>query len=536
MSCCPTRPLRLLADLTPLSPGGINGGIKPLLRELFGSLGRQRRVPVEIVYLTSSPAHAEVRALARAGADELVCVRDTGTGTRPTGDERGPRERFWPDPPADLAARLGADLLFCPLGEATFHCPGVPMVATVVDVLHQDYPGTLRPEENAHRERLLRELLRVADRFQCISDHTRDRLHHHYAVPAERMFRTYPAVRRNPSPPGSNQGGKPAGPFFFYPANSWIHKNHEVLLVAHGIYRQESLKQPGAPPWPLVLTGHADARTAELRAVAGALEPGVGGEAAPVRFLGHVDDRRLEELWRSAGALVFSSLHEGFGIPLVEAMAYDVPILCGTGGAWLEVAGDACLPVDVRRPRELAAAMSRLAADGDLRAELVRRGRVRRERFQPGPEAERFLEVLLAQRDQPARPTSRGWWPEDGWTSPTALFGPLVLPAQAAGGRGRVRLRLRAMPVPRRVRLREGDRPLGAWDLAPGVPHELTVMVRGGRGPLVVEVPDAAPLSAGDPRMLGVWVERLTLGWAAGSRERRTTLLPATPPDPALPA
>lgn len=524
------RPLRLLVDLTQLLPGGAGGGVKPFLFEYLGALGRQRRFPVAFTFLTATRTHAQVRALARAAGDELICVRDDGPGAPlSAGVGRGLRERRWFAPPDDLAAQLRADVLFCPLSWTEFHCPGVPLVATVVDVLHRDYPFTLRPSDNVHRERLFAAMLRLTDRFQCISDWTAERMTFHYGVPTERLFRTHVAVHGRFEASSSQATGESTtvtAPFFFYPANAWVHKNHEVLLMAYGIYRRE-IESVGGQPWPLVLTGHEDARMQKLRALAETL--GLESEGA-VRFAGHVDVHRLKELWRGAGALVFPSLHEGFGIPLTEAMTHGVPILCGRDGAVPEVVGDAGLAVDVRRPRELAAAMTRLAGDADLRRELAARGRVRLERFSLETETRNFLDALRDVAARPARITSKGWWPEDGWTGPRAFFGPVPIPT---GERGRLRLRLRAMPAARRVRLHDGDRPLGGWDLAAGVPHVLESNVHGGRGPLRVDAPDAWPSAPDDPRPRGVWIEAMSVQRADG---REFDLLPVTGDKPPAPS
>lgn len=504
-------PLRILVDLTQLLPGGANGGVKPFLFEYLVWIGRQRRSPVRFTYLTASRSHADVRELARA-EDELVCVHDDGTGCRPGNWERGPRERLWLHPPFDLAARLGAQVLYSPLSWTEFHCPGVPLVALMVDLLHRDFPSTLRPAENAHREALFRNLARLSDVVQCISTHTMERLRHHYGVPRERMFRTHIAIHRRfqaqaAEPAGEGESGA-APPYFFYPANSWVHKNHEALLLAYGIYRHRLAEKSSAPPWRLVLTGHRDARMEELRALADTL--GLGKDAV---FAGHVDASRLERLWRGAGALVFPSLHEGFGIPLIEAMEHGAPILCGREAALPEVGGEACLYAEVRRPLELAEAMARLAGDAALRDELAEKGRRQLARFSLEREASAFLDQLLAAARRPARPTIKGCSP-DGWTDALALFGPLPVPL---GERCRLRVRLRAMPEARRLALACGDRPLDGFDLAPGQSHEVSVVFANAGPPLRLASPDARSLSPGDDtRTHGVWIESLRLERADG--------------------
>ncbi len=86
------------------------------------------------------------------------------------------------------------------------------------------------------------------------------------------------------------------------------------------------------------------------------------------------------ELWQhygSAGALLFPSLHEGFGLPILEAMAAGLPVLTADRGAMAEIAGDAALLVDPLDESAIAAALHRLCDDAPLRRDLARRGRER---------------------------------------------------------------------------------------------------------------------------------------------------------------
>lgn len=98
---------------------------------------------------------------------------------------------------------------------------------------------------------------------------------------------------------------------------------------------------------------------------------------ARVRFLGFVPDAALPGLYRDAAMLVFPSRGEGFGFPPLEAMACGTPVVAGRAGSIPEIAGDAALLVDPEDPAAIAAAMRRIAGDGDLRARLARRGLAR---------------------------------------------------------------------------------------------------------------------------------------------------------------
>jgi glycosyltransferase involved in cell wall biosynthesis len=93
-----------------------------------------------------------------------------------------------------------------------------------------------------------------------------------------------------------------------------------------------------------------------------------------VRFLGYVPDEDMPALYSSATLLAFPSLHEGFGLPVLEAMACGTPVMTSNVSATAEVAGDAALLVDPRDTNAITGALGRLLSDGWLRAELRDRG------------------------------------------------------------------------------------------------------------------------------------------------------------------
>jgi glycosyltransferase involved in cell wall biosynthesis len=105
------------------------------------------------------------------------------------------------------------------------------------------------------------------------------------------------------------------------------------------------------------------------------------GIAERVRFLGRFDDRDLGALYRGAAAFALPSRYEGFGIPLIEALACGTPSLAGDRTSLPEVAGDAALLVDPEDPDAIARALDRLLADEALRRDLRTRGPARARRF-----------------------------------------------------------------------------------------------------------------------------------------------------------
>ncbi len=93
-----------------------------------------------------------------------------------------------------------------------------------------------------------------------------------------------------------------------------------------------------------------------------------------VRFLGYCPADDLPGLYEGAAAMLFPSLFEGFGIPVLEAMWCSCPVVCSDTSSLPEVAGDAALTADPRSPQALAAALARALTDRDLRRRLAARG------------------------------------------------------------------------------------------------------------------------------------------------------------------
>jgi len=100
-----------------------------------------------------------------------------------------------------------------------------------------------------------------------------------------------------------------------------------------------------------------------------------------LHFLGRVNDEDLPKLYKGALFVAFVSLYEGFGLPIVEAMASGVAVLTSNVSAMPEVAGNAALMVDPYSIKDIALALDRLAGDTVLRDELVARGREHVTRF-----------------------------------------------------------------------------------------------------------------------------------------------------------
>jgi glycosyltransferase involved in cell wall biosynthesis len=363
-----TSRLRIAVDLTPMLSGGANGGVKPAILEFIRALQGLKDPGFDFCFITAGSAHVEIRAIA-TDRDETI----------PLGSAKA-QHILRPGP----FGKKRIDLLYAPFGMVRFPHIGVPIVSMVVDLLHRDYPHSLPAAERQFRESYFAKMVLSADRFQVISDYTGERLAHHYDVPRDKIFRTYLPIQDRLKPAANAIG--PGNRFFFYPANFWPHKNHEILLLAYQIYRY----QAGSTAWDLVLTGSDHPRRSALQDLAARL-----GIERHVIFKGHVPEREFAQLFSAASGLTFPSLHEGFGIPPLEAMRLGVPVLTSNSGSLREVVNQAGLLVDPRKPVELADAMQKLASSERLQVDLRRRGFERANCFSFQTEVRRLADSFV---------------------------------------------------------------------------------------------------------------------------------------------
>lgn len=447
-------------DLTPVLPGGDNGGAKLMTLLLLRALGGLRP-NWRFVCIVSDAAYDE---LAHLDGPNIERVRVGALGTaRGLSHWRGRR----------------VDLLFCPFTMPYFQHPDVPAVSVIYDLQYAYYPQFFTPEDEAGRERTFLAAARLCERLVCISDFARDTVLRQGNVPPGRAVTIHISLPRRlarVAPEAVAAARQDLGlgqdDYFLYPANFWPHKNHRMLLTAFGML---IAARPQAR-LRLVLTGADTGLRRELGEAVVRL-----GLEDRVTFAGYVSDDTLSALLTGARALVFPSLFEGFGMPLVEAMAVGTPIVCSNVTSLPEVGGEAALYFDPRRPDDMAAALARLLDTPGLAEDLVARGRERLSVF-GGPEdmARKYLTVF---EDVLARPVSqstavRGLY-GDGWCGARLFvaYGPaahrqwlrarFALPAGAPSGKVRVEVFVDGKPAGRPVTVSRGKDVAFAPDLGP---------------------------------------------------------------------
>ncbi len=387
---------RVVVDLTPVLPGADNGGAKLVAVELVRHLAQL--VPsCEWVLLTSEKGHADLASLDSRNVRRVCVGADAGNGSgKPSRRSRGLAwfgRRGGPSSRRSLARQLDADVVFCPFTTARFFDPHVPMVTIIHDLQHLACAEFFNREERGHRDREFRDVCRFATRIVCVSEYVRGTVLQHGMVDPSRVMSIHTSLFRRlaTGPVTADTGvlqrhGLQVDRFLLYPANFWLHKNHEMLLTAFGMYRarhpESDLK--------LVCTGGLNARREKLQEARERM--GLAGHVMLIEFL---PDEEFAVLLRACRAMIFPSLCEGFGMPVLEAMEFDKPVLCSHLTSLPEIAGDAALLFDPRKPTEIVRAIEQIETDSELAALLVQRGRRRLTAFGDAAEmARQYLQVL----------------------------------------------------------------------------------------------------------------------------------------------
>lgn len=244
-------------------------------------------------------------------------------------------------------------------------------VATMHDLSWRVDPRWHPAERVAWIERRLPDTLRQARRFVCVSHFTAGELQRHCDVPASRIDVVHPGVSVIFRPVSQEAAAAVLARFDLADRGYLLavstlepRKNFDRLLAAHAMLpvalrQRVPLVIAGGPGWGETLSGTAADRARR---------------EASLRLLGHVTDQDLVALYARCAAAAYVSLYEGFGLPVLEAMACGAPVVASRGTAVGETAGDAALLVDPEDTADIAQALERVLTDHALAATLRHRG------------------------------------------------------------------------------------------------------------------------------------------------------------------
>ncbi len=267
------------------------------------------------------------------------------------------------------------DLFFSPGYNTPLFCEA-PFVFTIHDLSHIYCPENSSPLIRLYYATVMKRACRRAARILTVSEFTRSQIVEWSGVSGEKIFNVGCGVDSTYHP-----GGDPYGlpfPYLLCVSNRKRHKNEFRIVEAFakaGLHPRLHLVFTGKPSGDL----KGQIETYQL--------------SSRVDFVGVVPEAQFPSLYLSAEALIFPSLYEGFGLPVLEAMACGTPVVTANATGMAEVAGDAALLVDPTSVEQIAMAMEQIVGDTSLRRRLREKGLARAAQFSWTTTAARVLEL-----------------------------------------------------------------------------------------------------------------------------------------------
>lgn len=279
--------------------------------------------------------------------------------------DRPRAERFWP----------AAQVVYC-TGESYVPTQKAGLVVTLHDAAYLEKDAHQRDKsfslQRLKWQLLYRKLARKADLFHTVSQFSADRLAHFFPAIRSRLRVVHNAVTSHFFDPVTPAGlayvrelGLAERPFILVPGGLHFRKNAELVLEAWPLLRDRY------PELVLAVVNHSNPSYVERARRLG----------DRLRILGFVPDDGLRALYGAAEVVWFPSRYEGFGLPVLEAMACGKPVVTSRASSLPEIAGDAALLVPPESAGEHVEAIESLLGDESLRTELARRGRLRARMF-----------------------------------------------------------------------------------------------------------------------------------------------------------
>lgn len=268
------------------------------------------------------------------------------------------------------------DVFFSPDGYASLRA-ALPTLMTVHDLAFEHFP--------AHTPKLVRAYYRYftprfcehAAHLLAVSDYTAADIVQQYGISRKKITVCGNAARggfrplSEPEKQAVRRQYSAGQPYFLYAGAIHPRKNVHRLIEAFTAFKA------GAPrPAQLLIAGRVAWQAGPVQQAYEA-----SSAKADIHFLGFVPDQELHRLLGGARAFVYPSLFEGFGLPILEAMEAEVPVITARAASMPEVAGEAALLVPPTDVEALAHALARADADSSLRASLVEKGRLQRQQF-----------------------------------------------------------------------------------------------------------------------------------------------------------
>ncbi len=267
----------------------------------------------------------------------------------------------------------------------------VKIISTIFDLQHEYFPENFSEKYLKYRKENYRYAALNSNHIIALSNYTKKTIIEKYKINPNKITAIYLGGPLSGSKPALSAGAKiektiplPAN-FLFYPAAFWPHKNHKILIDALNKLKYKFLDLS------LVFTGII--KKIELKKEIDDLIKNYG-LSKKVLFLGYVSDENLNYIYQNANALVFPSSFEGFGLPIVEAFQYKLPVVAANNTSISEIVGDAGLLFETNNLNALIDCIKKVLLNHNLREQLINQGLERVKKFSWINTAKQTLSIL----------------------------------------------------------------------------------------------------------------------------------------------
>lgn len=287
--------------------------------------------------------------------------------------------------PIHLYFKTQIDVYFAPAHYAPRYCP-VPVVVTIHDLSFFYFPSEFKKKDLFQLKNWTSYSIEIASAVIAVSKTTKKDIQQHYAIPDSHIHVVYNGFEKESNTSKSavmNDFNLEKNRFILYVGTLQPRKNIKTLIKSFKLFHEIH------PEFKLVLVGKK-----------GWLYDSIFEEVAAqnlsesIIFTDYIPDNDVSELYKNALCFVMPSLYEGFGIPILEAMAHNCPVISSHTSSLPEIGGDACLYFEPKDEKDLLHDIERLLDDTELRKKLIQKGKERIKEFSWQRSAKETLEIL----------------------------------------------------------------------------------------------------------------------------------------------
>jgi len=283
-----------------------------------------------------------------------------------------------------------ADIYFSPDGFGTLRSK-VPTCITLHDLAYLHYPQFMDKMHKWHYAHYLPKFANRAKRIITVSEFTKQDIVHHYGIDAGKIDVVYNGAHEEYKPLSYDEREAVKAQYTngeeFFLFTGALHPRKNIINLLKAFVK---FKRRQKSPIKLVIVGRMAWQYDEI-AKAKELMP----FKDDVIWTGYLDVNELAKITASAYALVYPSLFEGFGIPILEAMTCDVPVIVSNSSSMPEVGGDAALLVDPHSVDDIAEKMMLIYKDENLRNKMIAAARIQKLKFDWAKSAEQIWDSLM---------------------------------------------------------------------------------------------------------------------------------------------